>query len=52
MIAAKISRSFHCLNCQGEPISILSAAFFLIMNLFAVVEKTSERRMTNALRNA
>jgi len=32
--------------------SILCAVFFLIMNLLAVLEKTSERRMTNALRNA
>jgi len=52
MIAAKISRSFHCLNCQSEPMSIVCAAFFLITNLLAVLEKTSEWRMTNALRNA
>jgi hypothetical protein len=52
MTTAKISRSFHCMNCQSEPMSILRAAFFLIMNLLAVLEKTSERRMTNALGNA
>jgi hypothetical protein len=28
MITAKISRSFHCLNCQSAPMSILRAAFF------------------------
>jgi hypothetical protein len=28
MIAAKISRAFHCMNCQSEPMSILRAAFF------------------------
>jgi len=45
MIAAKISRCFHCLNCQSEPMSIVCAAFFLITNLLAVLEKTSERRI-------
>jgi len=52
MIAAKISRSFHCLNCQSEPMSIVYAAFFLITNLLAVLEKPSEWRMANALGNA
>jgi hypothetical protein len=32
MIAAKTSRSFHRLNCQSKPMSILRAAFFLITN--------------------